>query len=78
MLAGLIQEQRQRARGGLPFIGNDLGNVFGTTDNAFSRTELVIFIRPTIIRNGTDAQAVAEAERGNLRSINLHSPAVTK
>ena len=30
MLAGLIQEQRQRTRGQLPFVGQDIGSLLGT------------------------------------------------
>ena len=32
-----------------------------------ARTELIIFIRPQIIRNGSDAQTVAEELRSKLR-----------
>ncbi len=78
MLAGLIQEQRQRTRGQLPFVGQDIGSLLGATDNAFSRTELVIFINPVVLRNGRDAGAYAEGQRGKLRTIDLHAPSVTK
>ncbi len=78
MLAGLIQEQRQRTRGQLPFVGQDIGSLLGNTDNAFSRTELVIFINPVVLRSGRDASAYAENQRGKLRTIDLHAPSVTK
>ena len=78
MLAGLIQEQRQRSRGQLPFVGQEIGNLLGNTNNAFVRTELVIFIRPVILRGGGDAQTYAEGERDKLRTIDLHAPTVTK
>ena len=78
MLAGLIQEQRQRTRGQLPFVGQDIGSLLGNTDNAFTRTELVIFINPVVIRSGRDAGAYAEGQRGKLRTIDLHAPSVTK
>ena len=78
MLAGLIQEQRQRTRGQLPFVGQDIGSLLGNTDNAFTRTELVIFINPVVIRGGRDAGAYAEGQRGKLRTIDLHAPSVTK
>ena len=78
MLAGLIQEQRQRGRDQLPFVGQEIGNLFGNTNNAFTRTELVIFIRPIIIRGGNDAQTVAEEQRGKLHAMDLHAPSVTK
>ena len=78
MLAGLIQEQRQRSRDQLPFVGQEIGNIFGNTNNAFTRTELVIFIRPIIIRGGNDAQTFAEGQRDKLRAMDLHAPSVTK
>ena len=78
MLAGLIQEQRQRTRGQLPFVGQDIGSLLGNTDNAFSRTELVIFINPVVLRSGRDASTYAENQRGKLRTIDLHAPSVTK
>ena len=78
MLAGLIQEQRQRGRDQLPFVGQEIGNIFGNTNNAFTRTELVIFIRPIIIRGGNDAQTFAEDQRGKLHAMDLHAPSVTK
>ncbi len=78
MLAGLIQEQRQRARDQLPFVGQEIGNLLGNTNNAFTRTELVIFIRPIIIRGGNDAQTFAEGQREKLHAMDLHAPLVTK
>ena len=78
MLAGLIQEQRQRSRDQLPFVGQEIGNIFGNTNNAFTRTELVIFIRPIIIRGGNDAQTFAEGQRDKLHAMDLHAPLVTK
>ena len=78
MLAGLIQEQRQRTRGQLPFVGQDIGSILGNSDNAFNRTELVIFINPVVIRGGRDASAYAEDQRGKLRTIDLHAPSVTR
>ena len=72
MIAGLIQDQQQKTRS--PFTGP----IFGNTDNEFQRTELVIFIQPTIIRGGIDAQNATEKFRSGLRAINLHSGPVTK
>ena len=46
-----------------PFLGDIpfLGQLFKSKTNGKIRTELIIFIRPTVLR--TDAQAVAEARR---------------
>ena len=44
-----------------------LGDAFGHQDNSTARTELIIFIRPQIIRDGSDAHVVAEELRSKLR-----------
>ena len=43
------------------------GDLFSHNDNTTGRTELIIFIRPQIIRDGTDAHYVAEELRSKLR-----------
>ncbi len=69
LLAGLISEQQNGTRNGIPGLDQIpvLGDAFGHQDNATTRTELIIFIRPQIIRNGTDAHIVAEELRAKLR-----------
>jgi general secretion pathway protein D len=44
-----------------------LGDGFSHQDKKGTRTELIIFIRPQIIRDGTDAHFVAEELRSKLR-----------
>lgn len=69
LLAGLISEQQSGARNALPVLDQipGLGDAFGHQSNGTQRTELIIFIRPQIIRNGSDAQTVAEELRSKLR-----------
>jgi general secretion pathway protein D len=69
LLAGLISEQQNGNRNGLPLFDQipGLGDAFGHQDNSTARTELIIFIRPQIIRNGSDAHIVAEELRTKLR-----------
>ncbi|MGJ4997062.1 type II secretion system secretin GspD [Bradyrhizobium sp. HKCCYLS3077] len=69
LLAGLISETRQGSRSGVPGIDQipGLGELFSNTDRTRGRTELIIFIRPQIIRDGTDAHYVAEELRSKLR-----------
>jgi general secretion pathway protein D len=69
LLAGLISEQQNGNRNGLPLLDQipGLGDAFGYQDNSTARTELIIFIRPQIIRNGSDAHIVAEELRSKLR-----------
>jgi general secretion pathway protein D len=69
LLAGLIQEQQNGSRNGIPLLDEipGLGDAFGHQTKKGTRTELIIFIRPQIIRDGTDASHVAEELRSKLR-----------
>jgi len=69
LLAGLIQEQTEKDRSGLPLL-DDLpgaGVLFSQSNVTTKRTELIIFIRPQIIRDGVDAASIAEELRTKLR-----------
>jgi general secretion pathway protein D len=69
LLAGLIQEQQDGDRSGIPMLTQIpwVGGAFGTTTKSDVRTELIIFIRPQIIRDGADASMVAEELRSKMR-----------
>jgi general secretion pathway protein D len=69
LLAGLISEQQDANRSGIPLLDQipGLGDGFGHQDKTTTRTELIIFIRPQIIRDSTDAHFVAEELRSKLR-----------
>jgi general secretion pathway protein D len=69
LLAGLISETQQGNRSGIPLLDQipNIGDAFGHTNRSTARTELIIFIRPQIIRDGTDAHYVAEELRSKLR-----------
>lgn len=70
LLAGLISEQHNGGRSSIPLIDEIpiLGNAANNaTDNKATRTELIIFIRPQIIRDSVDAHVVAEELRSKLR-----------
>jgi general secretion pathway protein D len=69
LLAGLISEQQNGTRNGIPLLDEiqGLGDAFSHQDKTGTRTELIIFIRPQIIRNGTDASNIAEELRSKLR-----------
>jgi general secretion pathway protein D len=69
LLAGLISEQQNGTRAALPVLDQipGLGDAFGHQDNSTARTELIIFIRPQVIRNGSDAHNIAEELRSKLR-----------
>ena len=69
LLAGLISETQDRGRAGIPGLDQvpGLGALFSNTTGSAQRTELIIFIRPQIIRNGNDAGRIAEELRSRLK-----------
>jgi general secretion pathway protein D len=70
LLAGLISERQERGSSGLPLLDQLpglLGSAFSERTNGLVRTELIIFIRPQIIRDSVDAHFVAEELRSKLR-----------
>jgi general secretion pathway protein D len=69
LLAGLISEEQDKNRNGIPLLDQipGLGDGFSHQDKRGTRTELIIFIRPQIIRDGNDAHFVAEELRSKLR-----------
>jgi len=69
LLAGLIQEQSEKDRSGIPLLDDipNVGILFSRTTKSAKRTELIIFIRPQIIRDGVDAYSIAEELRAKLR-----------
>ena len=78
LLAGLISETRNRGRNGIPGLDKvpGLGELFSQNTGTVQRTELIIFIRPQIIRNGVDAYRVASELRDKIiRSRHGESPA---
>ena len=70
LLAGMIQDNLIKSREGVPILSQlpYVGAAFGTTGKNDVRTELIMFIRPTIIRDGADAAMVAEELRSKMRS----------
>jgi general secretion pathway protein D len=70
LLAGLIAEVQSRARNGIPFLDQIpvLGDAASTLNQkSLARTELIIFIRPQVIRDSVDAASVAEELRSRMR-----------
>ena len=53
VLGGLVKERKSLSRAGLPWIYKIplIGWIFGSRDDTVSRTELLIFITPRVIRN---------------------------
>jgi general secretion pathway protein D len=65
ILGGLIQDDRNNARDGLPILSRPpgLGAVFGQHERLNSQTELVIFLRPVVVADaGLDNDALRQFE----------------
>jgi general secretion pathway protein D len=76
LLAGLIQEKNELDRGGIPVLDQipRLGDLFSHQTKTTVRTELIIFIRPQVIRDSVDAHFVAEEFRTKLRGTINSAP----
>ena len=63
VLGGLIKEENGITESKVPFLGDIpfIGHLFKNKENTKVRTELIVFLRPTVIR--TSAAAVDEAQR---------------
>ncbi|MBR1130085.1 type II secretion system secretin GspD [Bradyrhizobium iriomotense] len=81
LLAGLISETENRQRQGLPILDSipGMGDAFSHQTNARARTELILFIRPTVIKDGVDAHVIAEEMRSKMngRIVGTSNPVVT-
>ena len=77
LLAGLIAERQDRSRNGMPGLDQipGIGEFFSTNKTGTTqRTELIIFIRPQIIRNGVDASRIARELRAKMREFRNDPP----
>jgi general secretion pathway protein D len=71
LLGGLISDNTQNDRSGIPGLTDlkFLGALFGNTNDTKTRSEIIIFVRPQLIRNSLDARAVTEEFREKLQSM---------
>src|SRR3546814_6692605 len=69
-LGGLIRDSRSKGGNGLPILSRIpvLGALFGTRSNSTRRTELLVLLRPRVIRTADDGRAVTEELREKIRS----------
>ena len=77
VLGGLISEQRNNDKSSVPILNQIpiLGEIVGGTNKGLKRTELIVFIRPQVIRDPRDARDVAEELRSRLKSMAPPPPA---
>jgi general secretion pathway protein D len=67
-LGGIIQEGKDNNRSQIPILGDIpiLGNAFKGKTDTITRTELIIFIRPRVVRNIREARQVNDEFRRRL------------
>jgi general secretion pathway protein D len=70
LLAGLISETENKGRQGIPLLDSipGVGDAFSHQTNTRARTELILFIRPTLIKDALDAHLIAEEMRTKINS----------
>jgi general secretion pathway protein D len=80
LLAGLISESENKQRQGIPILDSipGVGDAFSHQNTTRNRTELILFIRPTMIRDPVDAHVIAEEMRSkmNSRLVGTSNPVV--
>lgn len=72
-IGGLLDDNERRTLEKVPVLGDIplFGELFRSRSKSRGKTNLMVFIRPTILRSAADAQAVAERRYGYIRSQQL-------
>ncbi|WP_366521427.1 type II secretion system secretin GspD [Tardiphaga sp.] len=70
LLAGLISDTENKTRQGIPLLDQipGVGDTFAHQNTVRGRTELILFIRPTVIKDAVDAHVIAEEMRAKMNS----------
>ncbi|HEU4961662.1 MAG TPA: type II secretion system secretin GspD [Sphingomonas sp.] len=70
VIGGLLDDNERRTLDKIPLLGDIpvLGNLFKSHSRSHAKTNLMIFIRPTIIRSADDAARITERRYGYLRA----------
>jgi general secretion pathway protein D len=68
-IGGLLDDNERRTIEKIPFLGDLplLGNLFKSKGRARAKTNLMVFIRPTILRSAADARAMTDRRYGYIR-----------
>ncbi|XQW87013.1 type II secretion system secretin GspD [Thalassotalea piscium] len=73
VLGGLIDEDIQESQQKVPFLGDIpfLGNLFKSTSTTSRKRNLMVFLRPTIIREGTRMNDISKEKYNFIRAQEL-------
>ena len=74
VLGGLIQDDEQITVAKVPILGDIpiVGKLFQSKGNSRNKTNLMVFLRPTIIRTALDAQSLTEERLNQVRVEDLN------
>jgi general secretion pathway protein D len=69
-IGGLLNDNERRTIEKIPFLGDlpVVGNLFKSRGRARDKTNLMVFIRPTILRSAADARTMTERRYGYVRA----------
>jgi general secretion pathway protein D len=72
-IGGLLDDNERRTLEKVPVLGDIplFGELFRSRSRSRGKTNLMVFIRPTILRTAADAKAYAERRYGYVRSQQL-------
>ena len=70
-LGGLFRDSKTFGKNGLPLLSRIpvVGALFGNHNNTQNRTELIVLLKPHVIRTPDDGRAVTEELRSKLRTL---------
>ncbi len=71
VLGGLMRESTTRTASRVPLLGDLplIGPLFSSTKDQKSKSELLLFLTPFVVRNPAEIQAVSERERSRLPEV---------
>jgi general secretion pathway protein D len=80
VLGGLMQEEAQSSNSGVPVL-KDIpvaGRLFRTEQKSRRRTNLMVFLRPTIVNTPEQARAVTQRQLQTLQSVDGLDPSMAR
>jgi len=71
VIGGLLSDDERRTIEKIPFLGDlpGVGALFRSRSRSRTKTNLMVFIRPTVLRTAADSRRVTEQRYGYLRSL---------
>jgi general secretion pathway protein D len=70
-IGGLISNSVNNVQSGIPFLSRIkvLNTLFGNTNNQSAKTELIVLLRPVVVRDVNDSRALTDELRDKLQSL---------